>query len=151
MDAAYALHPKDGKSHSGGVIIVGNGGPLYVTSTKQAIVTKSSTEAELVAVSDIASEVICLRSFGIEQGLAFGPATIYQDNLSTIALLTKGGPCGKRSRHIAIRHFWVKERIDDNSIKLCHCPAETMWANLLTKSLQGTQFIKERKGLTNWE
>jgi hypothetical protein len=30
-------------------------------------------------------------------------------------------------------------------------PTEEMVANLLTKPLQGAQFVKERAGLTNWE
>ena len=41
---------------------------LYVTSVKQAIVTKSSTESELVAFSDVTSEVVCMRNFAIGQG-----------------------------------------------------------------------------------
>ena len=38
---------------------------LYVTSVKQAIVTKSSTESELVAFSDVTSEIVCMRNFAI--------------------------------------------------------------------------------------
>jgi hypothetical protein len=150
IDASYAIHNRDGKSHSGGALIFGKGGPLHVTSVKQTIVAKSSTEAELIAFSDIASEVICLRNFSIEQGYEAQPAIIYQDNNSTMSLIDNGGPCSKRSRHIDIRHFWMTEKIQDNTITVVRCPTEIMWANVLTKPCQGAQFVTEVTGLTNW-
>ena len=66
-------------------------------------------------------------------------------------LIDNGGPCSKRSRHIDLRHFWMQEKITDGSIVVEHCPTEVMWANMLTKPVQGAQFIEEREGLTNWE
>ena len=151
IDAAYGIHERDGKSHTGGSLVFGKGGPLYVTSAKQSIVTKSSTESELVAFSDVSSEVVCLRNFAIAQGYPVEPAIIYQDNISTMHLIDNGGPCSKRSRHIDIRHFWVMEKIADGSIEVQRCPTEVMWANVLTKPVQGAQFIVERQGLTNWD
>ena len=150
-DAAYSIHEKDKKSHTGASLVFGKGGPLYVTSVKQSIVTKSSTEAELVAFSDVGSEAISLHNFSIAQGYPDVPAIMYQDNNSAMALIEKGGPCSKRSRHIDIRYFWLKERIDEGVVRVERCPTEIMWANLLTKPLAGNQFITERQGLTNWE
>lgn len=150
IDASYGVHDRDGKSHTGASVVFGKGGPLYVTSVKQAIVTKSSTEAELVAFSDVASEVICLRNFSIGQGYSTAPAIIYQDNDSTMALIANGVPCSKRSRHIDIRNFWMAEKVQDGSITVVRCPTEIMWANFLTKPVTGSQFVVERQGLTNW-
>ena len=150
IDASYGTHERDGKSHTGASIVFGTGGPLYVTSTKQPIVTKSSTEEELIAVSDVASEVISLRNFAIDQGYPPTPAIIYQDNMSTMSLINNSGPCSKRSRHIDIRHFWMAEKIADGSIEVVHCPTNAMWANSLTKPVGGAQFAFERQGLTNW-
>jgi hypothetical protein len=151
IDAAYGVHTTSGRSHTGCSIVIGHAGPVYVKSSKQKIVTKSSTEAELVALSDTASQVIHLRNFIIAQGYEVGPAVIYQDNLSCMALMKKGGPCSDRSRHINIRHFWLKERIDDHEVIVQHLGTESMFANMLTKPVQGAQFIRERYGLTNWE
>jgi hypothetical protein len=50
MDAAYALH-SDSKSHSGVIIYVG-GTLCYVSSRKQKCMSKSPTEAELIALMD---------------------------------------------------------------------------------------------------
>ena len=151
IDAAYGVHTVSGRSHTGCAIVVGSAGPVYVKSSKQKIVTKSSTEAELVAVSDTASQCIHLRNFVIAQGYEVGPAIIYQDNLSCMALMKKGGPCSDRSRHINIRHFWLKERVDGDEVIVEHLGTEKMFANLLTKPVQGAQFLRERHDLTNWE
>ena len=75
---------------------------------------------------------------------------LYQDNLSCMALMKRGGPCSERSRHINIRHFWLKERVDDGEVIIEHLSTQKMFANILTKPVQGQQFIDERRGLTNW-
>ena len=50
IDASYGMHP-DGKSHTGVCMLLGKGA-FYVQSSKQKIVSKSSTESEIIAVSD---------------------------------------------------------------------------------------------------
>ena len=107
IDAAYGVHTSSGKSHTGCAVVLGEGGPVYNKSTKQKIVTKSSTEAELVALSDSVSQSIHMRNFLIAQGYAMGPVSVYQDNMSCMAIVKKGGPCLERSRHINIRYFWL--------------------------------------------
>lgn len=150
IDAAYGVHTRNGRSHSGCVIVLGGGGPVYAKSAKQKIVTKSSTEAELVAVSDHASQAIHLRNFISAQGYETGPAIIYQDNLSCLALMKRGGPGSERSRHINIRHFWMKEKVTGGEVIFEHMGTVKMAANLLTKPVQGAQFVREREALTNW-
>jgi hypothetical protein len=75
---------------------------------------------------------------------------IYQDNLSCMALMKRGGPSSERSRHISIRHFWVKERVDGGEVIPQHLGTKDMMANILTKPVQGVQFATERMGLTGW-
>lgn len=62
MDAAYGVHA-DGKSHTGSCIVIGELGAVHCKSRKQSIVTKSSTEAELVALSDSANQGLYIRNF----------------------------------------------------------------------------------------
>jgi hypothetical protein len=151
IDAAYGVHTESGKSHAGCVIVLGQAGPVYCQSTKQKIVTKSSTEAELVALSDMASQALHVRNFLISQGYDIGPVVIHQDNMSCMALVKRGSPASGRSRHIDIRYFWLKERLDSNEVRIEHLETGLMFANLLTKPVQGQQFVSERQGLTNWE
>lgn len=150
IDAAYGVHSDSGKSHTGCVIVLGDGGPIYAKSCKQKIVTKSSTEAELVGLSDTASQAIHTRRFLIAQGYEMGPATIYQDNKSCMALIKRGGPGSERSRHIDIKFFWLSERVTSGEVVIEHLGTEDMFANILTKPVHGAQFEKEKRGLTNW-
>jgi hypothetical protein len=149
VDAAYGVH-SDGKSQTGSAITVGAYGTVHAKSVKQKIVTKSSTEAELVAASDSANQGFFVRNFIIAQGYNIGPLVIYQDNMSCMALLAAGRSSSERTRHIAIRYFWLKERVDNGEAVIEHKNSEDLFANALTKPLQGPQFAKEVKGLTNW-
>ncbi len=58
IDAAYGVHQDSGKSHTECVIVLGEGVPVFAKSSKQKIVTKSSTEAELVGLSETATQAI---------------------------------------------------------------------------------------------
>ena len=92
-----------------------------------------------------------LRNFVIALGYDVGPAIIFQDNMSCMALMKRGGPGSERSRHINIRHFWLKEKVDQDEVIIEHLGTEEMFANVLTKPVQGAQFDRERYGLTNWD
>ncbi len=148
-DAAYGVHA-DGKSHSGLNITLGRGA-VFVRSAKQKIVSKSSTEAELIGLSDSLSQTIWTRDFLTGQGYSIGPATVYQDNMSAIALAAKGKSTSDRTRHIHIRYFFVKDRVDAGEIAVEYKPTKLMLADLLTKPLQGDLFRAMRKELLNWE
>jgi hypothetical protein len=149
IDAAYGVHTSSGKSHTGCAIILGSG-PVFVKSTKQKIVSKSSTEAELIALSDSASQAIWVANFINSQGYDVGPVVLHQDNMSCMALVKRGSPASERSRHIDIRYFWVKQLVDGKAAVVKHLATELMHANVLTKAVQGKQFIDERDRLTNW-
>jgi hypothetical protein len=151
VDAAYGVHV-DGKSHTGVSIVIGEAGPIFVRSSKQPIVAKSSTEAELIATSDSANQVFHVRNFIISQGYGDKPATIFQDNMSCMSLLAKGKSTSMRTRHISIRYYWVKERVENGEAVITHMRSEAMGpANALTKPLVGSQFVEERRQLTNWD
>jgi hypothetical protein len=124
---------------------------VHCRSSKQDIVVKSSTEGELVAASNSANQGLHSRQFLIAQGYKMGPVILYQDNLSCMAMLARGRSGAERTRHIAIRYYWTKERVDSGEIKIIHKGTKEMYANLLTKPLQGSQFVYERTCLTGWE
>jgi hypothetical protein len=150
IDAAYGVHSKNRRSHTGATIVVGLSGPSHVKSSAQKANTKSSAECELMGLSDYAGQAIWARNFVIAQGYDVGPVVLYQDNTSCMALVKRGGPASERSRHIEIRHFWVKELVDGKQAVIRHLSTEKMIANVLTKPLQGKQFVAERDMLTGW-
>ena len=61
IDAPFAVH-KDMRSHNSGFMTMGTVG-AYVQSSKQKLNTKSSTEAKLVGVDDVLTQVIWNRYF----------------------------------------------------------------------------------------
>jgi hypothetical protein len=146
VDASFAVH-MDYKSHTG--LCVQFGGTIFAKSTKQKINTKSSTEAELVGLSDSVSHIIWCRAFLLHQGYKLGPATVYQDNQSTMAMLKNGRSHSNRTRHINIRYYWAKDAVDQGDIAIDYLPTEEMLADILTKPLQGELFVKLRKMLLN--
>ena len=148
IDAAYGIHA-DAKGHTGMAITIGKG-TVNAKSTKQKLVSKSSSEAELIALSDSTSQVIWTRDFLIHQGYEMGAADIMQDNKSTIMLAEKGRSTSEKTRHINIRYFFVKDRINSKEIQLNYLSTNEMIADILTKPLQGAQFIKMRNILLNY-
>jgi hypothetical protein len=149
VDASFGVHPTM-KSHTGSMITLG-GGAIFAKSSKQKLNTKSSTESELVGLSDSASQVIWTREFLIAQGYDMEPATIYQDNQSTIALIAKGRSTAEATRHINIRFYFVKDRIDSGELEVSYMPTQNMIADILTKPLQGELFRRLRKLLLEGE
>jgi hypothetical protein len=142
IDASYAVH-NDMKSQTGVTITLGEG-VTYAKSTTQQLNSKSSTEAELIALTDASGHVIWVRDYLIGQGYPIGPATIYQDNMSTMALVKKGYSTSNNTRHINIRYFFIKDRIDNEELKIEYLPTEDMIADFFTKPLQGDLFKKLR-------
>jgi hypothetical protein len=75
----------------------------------------------------------------------------YQDNIS-MQLLMKNGQfsSGKKTKHIKAKFFYIKDKVDDGNMQVIDCPTEEMWANVLTKPLQGMVFKKMRAQLMNY-
>jgi hypothetical protein len=71
--------------------------------------------------------------------------------MSTITLANKGRSTSDRTRHIHIRYFFVKDRVNSGEVKIEYKHTKMMLADLLTKPLQGDLFRVMRKELLNWE
>ena len=76
VDTAYGVHA-NGKSHSGSCVVIGEVGTVHCKSEKQRIVTKSSTEAVLVALSDSCNQGLHIRKFLQLQGYEIGAVVVY--------------------------------------------------------------------------
>ena len=127
-------------------------------SLKQKINTKSSTEAELVAVDDAMNFIEWIQLFVGEQLKSINPdsilnkigsdVVIQQDNTSTIQLENNGQASStKRTRHINIRYFYVTSKIKEGSIRVIYHPTKEMVSDYLTKPLQGSLFRTHRNSL----
>jgi hypothetical protein len=149
IDASFAVHT-DAKSHTGAIISLGpNGGTLYAKSSKQKLVTWSSTEAELVAVHDAMAHSLNVQNIVKELTGVYKPIQLHQDNLSTIHLINSQEAVGQRSRHINIRYFSIREYIEGGIIVVNHLATELMKADILTKPLSGELFNRMRDWILN--
>ena len=148
MDAAFAVHP-DMKGHTGGTMSLGKGS-VYSTSAKQKMNSRSSTESEVIGVYDVMPQMLWTAQFIEAQGFPIKETVLYQDNMSAI-LLEKNGRLSstKRTKHMNIRYFYIKDRVDSKDVRIEHCPTEDMLADYFTKPLQGSLFLKLRDLIMN--
>ena len=146
VDGAFAIHP-DMRSHSGGIASLGKGA-IYSTSVKQKLTTRSSTEAEVVSVYDLLPMILWTRLFLEAQGYEVKETVLYQDNISAEILENNGkSSSSKRTRHMNIRYFYIKDCLEreELNLKTEHCGTEVQYGDFYTKPLQGVLFFKFRK------
>jgi Reverse transcriptase (RNA-dependent DNA polymerase) len=143
VDASFAVHPNM-RGHSGGGLSMGRGFPI-VSSTKQKLNTRSSTETEIVGADDFMPAICWTRYFLEAQGYQVHDNVLFQDNRSAI-LLEKNGKASssKRTKHINIRYFFITDRVSKGDLSLAWCPTTAMIGDFMTKPLQGASFRKFR-------
>jgi len=132
----------NGKSQSGCMTFLGNM-LVHEGCRKQKLITKNSTEAELVALADYVLEGELIEDFLMDLGHLMGDELVtnvhhvYQDNTSTITIVRTGG--GKaRSKYMKVRQEYVKEHtgeLESSCVKMTN-----MLAYILTKPLGGELF-----------
>ena len=83
--------------------------------------TGSSTEAELVKISDVLGMMMWCKYFMEAQGYAIEDIILYQDNKSTI-LLAKNGrmSAGKNSKLFKNSFFLITDKVAMGGLKIQH-------------------------------
>ena len=120
---------------------------IYWKSKKQNIVTKSSTEAEYVALSICVSEIKLikelLKDFEIE---IKNPIHVYEDNSGAISII-KFGNLTKNSKYIETHYHFVNESYLNAEIDVIKIDSDKNPADIFTKSLGRIKFEKFRENL----
>jgi hypothetical protein len=148
VDASFGVHPNM-RGHTGGTMSMGYGS-VYSVARKQKLVTRSSTECELVGVHDIMPQLEWTKLFLEAQGYTVHDTVLYQDNKSAMLLEQNGrASSSKRTKHIHLRYFYVKDKVDAGTLHIEHCPTEDMLADYFTKPLQGSLFRRMRDRILN--
>lgn len=143
-DADWAGDVNDRRSTSGYVFQI-SGGSISWKSRKQPSVALSTAEAEYMALAGAAQEALWLKQLTSELGsTTTEPFTIYEDNQSTISM-AKNPQFHGRAKHVAIKYHFIREHVNDGSVRLEYCPTKRMVADILTKGLPRVQFVKLRK------
>ena len=150
VDVSFAVHP-DFRSHTGMGLTLGKGCPI-TKSQKQKLNTRSSTEGELVGADDASQMILWTKLFMEAQGYDIHKNILYQDNKSTILLLENGKrSSSKRTRAINIRYFFLTDQINKGNLSVEYCPTKEMWADYMTKPLQGSLEVQLRKKIMGHE
>ena len=150
-DASFGPY-KDGKSNTGMVVTVGTpNAPVIAKSSKQKVVTNSSTTAELVAFSSTLEEVLWMVELLNELGISQDTVSIEQDNQSTMTLIEKGPSSTGRTKWLNIKYFWVNEHLRKGAFDMKYVPSLELLADGLTKPLGRKAFCQWRARILNFK
>jgi hypothetical protein len=145
-DANWAESRSDRKSNTGFICQL-NGGTVSWACRRQSCVSLSSTEAEYVALSETAQEIVWLNNLIGDLGVKTdGAIRIFDDNQSCIKM-SEGSKFSNRTKHIDTKYHFIKDLKDKEKIKVEYVCTEDNIADIMTKALSGER-IKHllRKG-----
>ena len=114
-------------------------------SKKQKSVALSTTEAEYVSALIATSQAVWLRRIMQDFGEKQESAThILCDNKSAIAM-SKNPVCHGKSKHIALKHHYIRGAVEDKEVDVVYCKTEDQVADIFTKALPKDRFIYLRE------
>ncbi|GJW97758.1 retrovirus-related pol polyprotein from transposon TNT 1-94 [Tanacetum coccineum] len=106
---------------------------------KQKSTAISSTEAEYISLSGCCSQILWMRSQLTDYGFQFNKIPLYCDNKSVIALCCNNVQ-HSRAKHIDIRYHFIKEQVENGTVKLYFVRTEYQLDDIFTKSLPRERF-----------
>ena len=143
-DSSHNTDPDDGRSTTGHLFCLGDT-PVTWCSQKQDVVALSSCEAEFMAATEAAKQVIWLQDLMSEiTGRKVERTLIRVDNKSAIAL-AKNPVFHRRSKHIHKRFHFIRECVERELINVEHIPGTEQRADILTKALARIKFKEMRE------
>ena len=139
-DADFAGDRVTRRSITGVIAIVANGAMSWTSKLKKTT-APSTTEAEIIAASEGAKELVWLKRLLSELLSDFAEKTpvLYIDNASAIKL-TKNPKYHERLKHIKVRNFYVRESYVKDDIGIEHFDGRKQMADLLTKPIEHVRF-----------
>jgi hypothetical protein len=118
------------------------GGAISWSSFKQTVMTSSTIYAEFVACYEVVGQAIWLKKFVAGLRVVDSieiPLKLYCDNEPAV-LYAHNNKKTKAVKHINIRFYVVKEKIQDQTISLEHISIKKMITDLLTNDLPPSMF-----------
>ncbi|GJR39274.1 retrovirus-related pol polyprotein from transposon TNT 1-94 [Tanacetum coccineum] len=118
------------------------------SSKKQKSTAISTTEAEYIAMSGCCAQILWMRSQLTDYGFAFHKIPLYCDNRSAIALCCNNVQ-HSRSKHIDIRHHFIREQVEKGVVELYFVTTDYQLADIFTKALprERFEFLLPRLGM----
>lgn len=133
-DADWGGNEIDRRSTTGYVFVM-QGAPVSWNSKKQPTVATSTTESEYMAMGSATQEALWLRELRSEllDGIV-DCVPIYCDNKGAICLSEKNA-FQPRTKHISIKHHFLRERVHMNQVKFNYIDTKNNVADFLTKPM----------------
>ncbi|CAI7864806.1 unnamed protein product [Closterium sp. NIES-53] len=129
VDADHAGDSDNRRSRTGYIYRFEPIGPISWQSSKQELIALSSAEAEYIALCSATKEGLYLCELLEEAKLAQLPSfSLFCDNQSAIRIANKNR-FTNRTKHIALRYFFVKDEIEKGRLELSYCPTSEMAAD----------------------
>ena len=141
-DADYAGDIMTRRSCSG-MVCKFMGGAITWNSQRQKCVAMSTTEAELIAASEATKEIVWLSRLLCEITTVTEIPVLMVDNMSTLKL-GKNPIFHKRSKHIDVRYFFIRDKVEDGSLTVDHIASDEQIADIFTKPLAKDRFQRLR-------
>ena len=142
-DADWASDALDRKSISGYSFYF-ESSLVSWSAVKQKSIALSSTEAEYYAMSHAFKEALWLRVFlGFLRFPVPRPFPILSDNQAACSL-SNSPAISARSKHIDIRHHFIRAHVQDGSFSTIWIPTADMPADIFTKPLPFPVFRRHR-------
>lgn len=133
VDADWGGCINDRRSFTGYAFKLANGAVSW-EAKKQRTVALSSTEAEYMAMTEATKEAIYLRQLLDEIGISTNSIRIYNDNQGAQKLV-RNPIFHSRTKHIDIRHHFIRDAYETGVINLEYMSTNDMPADVLTKGL----------------
>lgn len=146
VDADWGANTVDRRSYSGFAFMFA-GAAICWDARKQRTVALSSVEAEYVAISEATKEAIYLRNMFNETSKPCNKVVIYNDSQGAQRLASSTVAHHGRTKHVDLRHHFIREKCNSGVIDLKYLSTEEMSADVLTKGLNGTKHNSCLNGL----
>jgi hypothetical protein len=125
----------DNRKSVSGYIIFFADGPISWSSKQQGTVALSSCEAEYLATTHAAKQILWLRSLASELKInQMDPTSLFCDNQGTVAC-THDPQAHTKMKHIDLREHFIRDCVNNRHIEVIHIPGIENSADLLTKPL----------------
>jgi hypothetical protein len=144
-DSDYAGCRVDRKSTSGGCHLLGRSLVAW-SSKKQNSVALSTAEAEYISVGACCAQILYMKQILLDYGVVLDRFPLLCDNESAVKIANNPVQ-HSRTKHIDIRHYFLRDHIAKGDIVLCGVRFEEQLADIFTKPLDENTFCRLRSEL----